>query len=103
MKNLLLTFAKEINTMLAEGKTLKELSQWSFEQRESGRKVPYLQQDQKDRQGNVLELTAYPTKKQKELREFFKTPETGKKYFPKYIFRVDGTGVIFTEDGIRLL
>lgn len=85
--NQLLEFKSELNSMLQGGSSLKDLSQYSFSQRDRGRNVPYLSLSQKDSSG-VTRIDAQPTKKQKDLFDFFNTNESGS-IFPDYSFYVD--------------
>lgn len=66
----LVELSKELNNLLEQGKTLSEISKYTYEQRESGRNIPYF--SVLNKQGNkVTAIVASPTAKQKELKEFF--------------------------------
>ena len=92
----MINFANEIKAMIINGKSLKEISQYSFQQRESGRNVPYLAILNKDSDG-ILDLSANPTSKQKELNAFFSV-EAPNSTLPKYTFFVNRVnGVKFQE------
>jgi len=71
----LIKYKEELQCLLDSGKDLREISQWSFAQRESGRNVPYLAISQTiktdKRKTIVVGLFATPTIKQKELKVFF--------------------------------
>lgn len=98
-------FTEEIQSLLFKGKTLKEISEWSYQQRESGRNVPYLSVLQTERKKDHLILRASPTKQQKDLYEFFNMPVDGKKALPKYVLEVTRVGdlktVVYTRREFR--
>lgn len=96
MKQELIQYAVEIQNMLNSGKSLKEISQWSFQQRESGRNVPYLSILNKDEKG-ILDLAASPVSSQKELKSFFSTPVEGSTFEKYKLFVNREDGVEFTE------
>ena len=83
----MINFANEIKAMVENGKSLKEISQYSFQQRESGRNIPYLAILNKDNIG-ILDLSAKPTSNQKELNKFFNI-EAPNSTLPKYTFFVN--------------
>ena len=70
----LATFATEIDGLLREGKTLRQISQWSYTRRQSEGYYPYLSIAQTEGTGpkpKVVELTVSPVQWQKDLYELF--------------------------------
>lgn len=68
IENSLINYCKEIDVLINEGKTLREISIWSYNQRQSGRNVPYLAVYHK---GEDFVYVASPIKSQEDLKEFF--------------------------------
>jgi len=83
--NEMIEFKKELAKKLQEAGSLKAVRNWSFEQREAGRNVPYMS-------GDNYSLFASPTTTQKELKEFFaiKAPNS---VLPKYTLRIENDKV----------
>ena len=82
------------------GKTLRQISQWSFEQRECGRNVPYMSINGKEKDGTVNHIVASPISSQKELKLFFSTPTEGStldKFQLQVTIENGESIVIFTE------
>lgn len=98
MKEELIQFALEIQNMLNSGKNLKEISQWSYQERESGRNIPYLSILNKSSDGKIiLDLAGNPISTQKELKKFWDEKVEGS-VLPKYkLFVNNEIGVEFTE------
>lgn len=42
MKELMVTYAVDLQNLLKKGWNLREISKWSYGQRQSGRNVPYM-------------------------------------------------------------
>lgn len=85
-------YTKELQKVYDETGDLRKVSQYSFEQRESGRNVPYMAITSKDMSGEVTCIMSSPTAAQKELKEFFSQPAPGFKKIPRYyiIFEMSG-------------
>ncbi len=96
----LMIYAFELNQMFVDRKSLREISRWSYDQRESGRNIPYMRiSDTSKVEGTsnvVIGLWAEPTNKQKELKAFFNI-EIGSGVLTKYTLRMDLDGVRFEE------
>ncbi len=91
-------FAKEAQELLASGKSLREVSRWSYAKREAGENVPYLGILDADEKNGVTMLMARPIVKQKELSEFFGEVAPGCKALKRYTIVVTNSGgVEFTE------
>ncbi len=94
-------FANEMKAMLAVGKSLREICQWSYAQRESGRNIPYMEVSQTVKEGRgtkIVGLWAAPTKKQTELRAFFEEVAPGLISLSRFKLTVYlEDGVIFQE------
>ena len=99
MENIISKLRKYANTlqdMLSQDCTLKEISQHTYQLRESGADIPYMNIGDKE-EGEVVGIYAQPTKSQPELKEFFyqKAPNS---VLPKYVFRITkDEGLVFTE------
>lgn len=93
----LISYAKQIDALLQSGKTLREVSQWSFAEREAGRAVPYLAVVQSNEAREPVELCAAPTAKQKDLKALFDQKAPGCAALKRYTLRVTAAGVEFTE------
>ena len=94
MKEELIGFAIELHILFTKGKSLREISQWSYRERELGRNVPYM--SIADTQNKIVtRLWAQPTNKQKELKKFF--DETVGISLPRFTLSIDDTGVHFRE------
>ena len=100
MKQEMINFALELKAMLESGKNLREISQWSFEQREYGRNIPYMSINGKEKDGTVNHIVANPIASQKELKKFFLTPTEGStldKFQLQVTIENDVPIVIFSE------
>jgi hypothetical protein len=65
-------FANELNEMFSKGMDLREISKYTYQQRESGRNVPYFGISDIDKvTKKVTRISAAPTSNQKKLRQFF--------------------------------
>lgn len=93
----LANFVVELRIMFDRGDSLEAISQWSYEQREGGRNVPYMAIHQKERGIGITRIGASPISKQKELKAFFEEVAPGMRILPKYTLHVDLTGVFFLE------
>lgn len=94
MREFIETYAREIQTLLEAGATLKEINKWSFEQRKI-RDIPYLAIGQTDENG-IEYLEASPTASQKTLKVFFSEKAAGS-VLPRFVLRVTRQGVEFRE------
>lgn len=100
MKHEMIQFANEMKEMLENGKSLRQISQWSYEQRESGRNVPYMSINGKEKDGTVNHIVANPISSQKSFKAFFSTPTEGStldKYKLQVTFENNSAVVIFSE------
>lgn len=68
--SIMFTMATEIDSLLAEGWSLKQISSWSYQLREEGGSYPYLSVSQVEGK-KVVELRAAPTVRQTLLRGMF--------------------------------
>jgi hypothetical protein len=96
IKNALIKFATEITAQIKAGKSIKEIRQWSFDKRENGENIPYLAGP------NLVDtdqdaLLAQPTKKQKDLYEFFELKAHNARRIRRYNFYVYENKVTFYE------
>ena len=88
----LIKYKEEVQCLLDSGKDLREISQWSFAQRESGRNVPYLaisQTKTDKRKTIVVGLFATPTIKQKELKVFFDELVPGMSVLTRWLLTIN--------------
>ncbi len=88
MKEELIRFINDIQQLLDNGKSLRDISKWSYIQREGGRNIPYMSITQTEKDGTVIGITANPVVKQKELKSFFDEILTGCVSLPKYTLTV---------------
>lgn len=90
------TMAQEIEGMLFEGKSLKQISNWSYAARNGGGYYyPYLAILQTENKKPTL-IGAAPVYRQKELYEFFmEMIAPGYEVIPMFVFEVDYDGVRF--------
>lgn len=95
LKKDLIEYKYEIQRMLLENKSLKDINKWSYEQRESGRNVPYLQISDTEN-GQITTLWANAISRQKDLKEFFDIKPEGSA-MSKFSFFVTKDGVTFKE------
>ncbi len=72
---------------LDEGFSLRQLSKWTYSEREKGKDIPYMSVANVEHT-TVTMLYAQPTKKQKTLFAFFDERCEGSK-LPKYQLRID--------------
>lgn len=84
----------EIRSMHEKGKSLKEIQQWSYDQRESGKQIPYLSNGTKSSNPSEAYVVATPTAKQKDLKKFFDITAPGSNILSKYSLYVYGDGKI---------
>jgi len=92
----IINYAKEIQALFEEGKSLKEISQYSFQQRENGRNIPYLAVLNKEGD-KITDLSASPISSQRELKAFFNqcAPDSTLSKYNFYVNHING--VEFTE------
>lgn len=94
----LATFATEINGLLREGKSLRQISQWSYTRRQSEGYYPYLsilQTEGKGPKPKVVELAVSPVQWQKEIYELFSLTAPGWNSRQMFEFWVTEDGVDF--------
>jgi len=84
----LISFCKEIDLRLQKGDSLQSIRKWSFEERESGRNIPYLAM------GDPSYLFAAPTREQRDLRHFFCIVGEGCRVVSKYVLEVGIIGQV---------
>jgi hypothetical protein len=90
----ILDFLKEVKSLQDEGKNLKFINQWSYQQRESGRDIPYLSWGTKSAVLEESYLVPSPTNKQPHYKQLFTDVIEGRKHQPKYTLYVYETGTI---------
>ncbi len=90
-------FAQEIQTKLENGMGLREISRWSFAERENGRDIPYLRIAQTETDEAITFLEASPTKKQPSWLQFFAEVAPGCVALPRFVLRVTSERVQFIE------
>lgn len=93
----LATFATEIEAMLAEGKSLRQISQWSYIRRQSEGYYPYLSilNVTGSGKGRVTDLVVSPVQWQKDLYELFTIVAPGHHSRQMFEFWVTEDGVDF--------
>lgn len=89
-------FVKEIEEKIKDYATLTEIRNWSYEKRESDGTTPYLAGPFNDEGGNPY-IQAEPTKKQKDLYEFFNLKAHNSKAVSRYYIHVYQSKVVFKE------
>lgn len=92
----LVHFVKEIENQITDHKTLIDIRKWSYDKREKDGTTPYLAGPFNDDNGNKY-LQAEPTKKQKELYEFFRLKAHGAKAISRYYIHVYQSKIEFVE------
>lgn len=90
-------FAAELCDLFNSGCSLREIAKYSFQAREAGHNVPYLQIMDTEQDGTVNRIVAAPVAKQREIKAFFDEIAPGCKARPRYMLFVDLSGVHFTE------
>lgn len=88
----------ELKNRLDNGDSLREISKFTYELRESGKNIPYFSISQIDDNNIVTRITSQPISKQKELKKFF-LEKANNSVLPKYQLYIDieESGVIFSE------
>ncbi len=98
IKNEMIAYTIELRKLFTEGKDLREISRWSYAQRESGRNIPYMAIcDSNDKGKTISGLWATPISKQKELKAFFDMTKAELSMLSKYTLSADLTGIHFYE------
>ena len=97
--NDLLKYCEELRQQWELTHDLRKVSQWSFQQRESGRNIPYMSIGQTEKNSNtVLGLWAAPISRQRDLYRFFDMPMCEGIILPKYSIRMYlDEGIVFKE------
>jgi hypothetical protein len=100
----IISFCNELKAQWELTKDLRLVSQWTYEQREAGRNIPYMSiaQTEKAEKGTackVIGLWASPTVKQKALKTFFSKFAPNCDTLTQYTLRMylDEQGLLFQE------
>ena len=85
----LVDFLYEVQELMNNGMTLKQLNKWSYEQREAGRDIPYLSWGTKRNDPKEAYLVPAPIKKQADYVEYFNVTHPGQHLpiYSLYIFQ----------------
>lgn len=96
---LLYQFATEIQLRIDRGESLREISRWSYRNREETKyRYPYLQILDIDSETNeVTQLQVSPVKRQKEFSELFELRAPECKALRRFSLTVIPEQVVFTE------
>ena len=94
---LMLEYCAELKAQWDLSKNLRTVCQWSFDQRESGRFIPYMSISQTEVKNKVVGLWAKPTNKQKELKKFFEQKLSDSVLCRFTIRMYLDDGLVFTE------
>lgn len=93
----MLAYKKEIENLFTEGKPLRDISQWSYTQREVRKNVPYMAIADKANRKEITKIWATPTQSQRDLYKFFSMKAPGS-VLPMYSLYVDAEeGVVFKK------
>jgi hypothetical protein len=95
----MLAFKNKIETLYNEGVDLRQISKLTYEWRNLGDNVPYMEISQTTDEGEVIRIMAAPINKQEELYAFFNEPAPGMMSLPKYSLYIDDEDkkVVFVE------